>query len=129
MFSRDPTVHKITLLVQDLVIQHCVHRDNDDQRSFCDYTTIFLILSFIKKVNFNLMSHLACLLFIIFQLCSTLPSIFCVVFMPELQEAFPMLIFIHLLGGVSVDLKADTHQIRNSEHKRQGQSSLNQKCS
>lgn len=32
--------------------------------------------------------------------------------MPELQEAFPMLTFIYSLGGVSVDLEADTTQIR-----------------
>ncbi|CAM9132676.1 unnamed protein product, partial [Bubo scandiacus] len=40
--------------------------------------------------------------------------------MPELQEAFPMLTFIYLLGGVSVDLKADTHQIRKLRTQKTG---------
>lgn len=71
----------------------------------------FLVLS--KNVNFILISYLAFIfLLLLFFSYAQLCHPFCVVFMPELQEAFPMLTFIYLLGGVSVDLKADTHQIR-----------------
>lgn len=57
---------------------------------------------------------------IIFFSYAQLPHLFCVVFMPELQEAFPMLTFIYLLDGVSVDLKADTHQIRKLRTQKAG---------
>lgn len=57
---------------------------------------------------------------IIFFCYAQLPPLFCAVFMPELQEAFPMLTFIHLLDGVSVDLKADINQIRKLRTQKAG---------
>lgn len=80
----------------------------------------FLVLAK-KRVNLILLLHLAVFNDYYFFSYAQLPHLFCVVFMPELQEAFPRLTFIHLLDGVSVDLKADTHQIRKLNTKGRGE--------
>lgn len=72
----------------------------------------FFLLSFIKKCKLH--PNFAFSMFIFLLLLFSYAKVyhlFCAVFMPGLQEAFPMPTFIYL-GGVSVDLKADTHQIR-----------------
>lgn len=73
-----------------------------------------------KRVNLILILHLAVFNDYYFFSYAQLPHLSCVVFMPELQEAFPVLTFIYLLDGVSVDLKADIHQIRKLSTQKAG---------
>lgn len=120
MFSRDRTAQDNIACAGSSYTALCSQGDYE-QRSFCDYLPVFLILSFLKQCKFHpnftfSIFNFLLLFFSYAQLC----HLFRVVFMPELQEAFPTLTFIYLVGGVSVDLKADTHQIRRLKTQKTG---------